>query len=74
MQHPLPKGYYRVADGDTIQSGDLALGCLNSVCGQPGYGWSQVAPILVGQEYFEGALELGHPMMLARKLRPESVA
>ena len=74
MQHPLPQGYYKVEDGDIIQMGDLALGRVSSVCGQPGYGWSQVAPILVGQEYFEGALELGHPMMLARKLRAETLA
>ena len=64
--HPIPQGYKRVADGDFIQAGDIALGAIKSVCGQSTYGWSRVAARLVGQEFYEGALELGHPKLLAR--------
>lgn len=65
--HPYPQGYLRVADGDIIKEGDLALGKIRSVCGQESYGWKNVAASLVGQEFFEGAVELGHPAMLIRK-------
>lgn len=65
--HPYPKGYSRVADGDIIKEGDIALGKIRSVCGQESYGWKNVAPFLIGQEFFEGALELGHPSLLLRK-------
>lgn len=65
--HPLPQGYYKVGDGALIQAGDLALGQVRATCGQGSYGWTNVAQHLIGQEYFEGALELGHPMMLIRK-------
>ena len=67
VMHPFPQGYRKVDDGDLIQAGDLALGKVTSVCGQGSYGWANVARHLIGQEYFEGALELGHPMMLIRK-------
>ena len=67
FMHPFPQGYRKVEDGDLIQAGDLALGKVTSACGQGSYGWGNVAPHLIGQEYFEGALELGHPMMLIRK-------
>lgn len=66
--YPVPQGYRTVADGDIIQSGDLALGKVTSTCGQGSYGWANVAPHLVGQEYFEGAHELGHPIMLIRRV------
>ena len=65
--HPFPQGYRKVDDGDVIQAGDLALGKVRSACGQGSYGWAKVAPHLIGQEYFEGAAELGHPMLLIRK-------
>jgi len=65
--HPIPKGYKKVIDGDTIQSGDLALGKIMATCGQQSYGWTNVSPRLIGQEYFEGAQEMGHPIMLVRK-------
>lgn len=65
--HPLPQGYRKIDDGDLIQAGDLALGKAISACGQGSYGWTNIAPHLVGQEYFAGALEWGHPMMLIRK-------
>lgn len=65
--HPLPNGYSAVDDGDTIQEGDLALGKMQSVCGQETYGWRKVASFLVGQEFFKDAYELGHPSMLVRK-------
>ena len=64
--HPIPEGYSRVADGDTIREGDLALGKIRSMCGQESYGWKHVAPALIGQEFFEGATELGHPPLLVR--------
>lgn len=66
--YPVPQGYRTVADGDIIQSGDLVLGKVTSACGQGSYGWTTVAPHLIGQEYFEGALELGHPIMLIRRV------
>ncbi len=65
--HPHPKGYSRVADGDIIKEGDITLGKIRSVCGQQSYGWAAVARFLVGQEFFEGAIELGHPPLLLRK-------
>ncbi|MEN0037899.1 MAG: hypothetical protein AAGC78_12575 [Cellvibrio sp.] len=65
--YPLPHGYRKVADGDIILPGDLALGKVTSACGQGSYGWANVAPQLIGQEYFEGAHELGHPIMLIRR-------
>jgi hypothetical protein len=65
--HPFPKGYSRVADGDIIKEGDIALGKITSVCGQESYGWKRVAPFLIGQEFFENAIELGHPAILLRK-------
>jgi len=65
--HPFPEGYSRVNDGDIIKAGDLALGKVRSMCGQESYGWKNVAPILIGQEFFEGATELGHPVILLRK-------
>ena len=68
--HPYPKGYRRVADGDIIKEGDIALGKIRSVCGQESYGWKNVAPFLIDQEFFEGALELGHPSLLLRKDNP----
>jgi len=67
--HPIPKDYIRVADGDVIKDGDLMLGKTQSVCGQESYGWKSVAKYLVGQEFFEGATELGHPALLVRKIR-----
>jgi hypothetical protein len=68
--YPVPQGYRAVADGDIIQLGDLALGKVTSTCGQGSHGWANVAPHLIGQEYFEGALELGHPVMLIRRVLP----
>lgn len=65
--HPIPQGYAKVADGDIIQKGDLALGKVTATCGQQSYGWTNVSPALIGQEYFEGATEMGHPIMLIRK-------
>jgi hypothetical protein len=65
--HPIPEGYARVADGDTIRDGDLALGKIRSMCGQESYGWKHVAQGLIGKEFFEGASELGHPSLLVRK-------
>lgn len=65
--HPYPKGYRRVADGDIIKEGDITLGKTKSMCGQEAYGWKNVAPVLIGQEFFEGASELGHPQVLLRK-------
>jgi hypothetical protein len=66
--HPIPNGYSRVEDGDIIREGDLALGKIKSMCGQGSYGWGPVVPRLIGQEFFEGAGELGHPPMLVRKV------
>lgn len=66
--HPLPAGYAKVSDGDFIQQGDLALGKVIATCGQQSYGWTNVSPQLIGQEYFEGAVEMGHPVMLIRKI------
>ena len=66
--HPIPHGYGRVADGDTIREGDLAFGKIRSMCGQESYGWTHIAPALIGQEFFEGATELGHPVFLIRKV------
>ncbi len=71
--HPYPQGYRRVADGDTIKEGDIALGKIRSVCGQESYGWKNIAPFLIGQEFFEGALELGHPSILLRKEPPPNL-
>lgn len=65
--HPYPQGYRRVADGDIIKEGDIALGKITSVCGQESYGWKNVALFLIGQEFFENAFELGHPSLLLRK-------
>ncbi len=65
--HPIPAGYVKVSDGDIIQKGDLALGKVTATCGQQSYGWTNVPPQLIGQEYFEAAIEMGHPMMLVRK-------
>jgi hypothetical protein len=65
--HPYPQGYRRVADGDTIKDGDIALGKITATCGRESYGWKNIAPFLIGQEFFEGALELGHPSVLLRK-------
>jgi hypothetical protein len=72
--HPFPQGYRKVDDGDSIQVGDLALGKVTSVCGQSSYGWKNVAPHLIGQEFFEGAIELGHPLLLIRKVDTNSIA
>ena len=69
--HPYPEGYRRVSDGDIIKEGDLALGKIRSVCGQESYGWKTVAQFLVGQELYEGAVELGHPSLLLRKKEME---
>ncbi|RYY76799.1 MAG: hypothetical protein EOO52_04690 [Gammaproteobacteria bacterium] len=66
--HPIPEGYGRVADGDTIREGDLALGKVKSMCGQESYGWGLVAPRLIGTEFFQGAVDLGHPALLVRKI------
>jgi len=68
--HPIPTGYSRVKDGDIIRDGDLALGKIKSMCGQESYGWKHVAAGLIGQEFFEGAAEIGHPWMLVRKFIP----
>jgi len=65
--HPQPEGYSRVADGDIIKDGDIALGKIRSVCGQESYGWAPVARHLIGQEYVAGAVELGHPVFLLRR-------
>lgn len=72
--HPLPQGYRKVDDGDTIQAGDLALGNVTATCGRTSYGWKNVAPHLIGQEFFEGAIELGHPLLLIRKMDTHSIA
>jgi hypothetical protein len=72
--HPYPHGYHKVNDGDLIRAGDLALGKVVSACGRGSYGWRNVAPHLIGQEFFEGAVELGHPLLLIRKLDPEPIA
>lgn len=72
--HPLPHGYRKVDDGDLIKIGDLALGKVTSACGQGSYGWKNVAPHLIGQEFFEGAIELGHPLLLIRKITPDNIA
>jgi hypothetical protein len=71
--HPYPKDYSRVADGDRIKEGDLALGKITAMCGRESYGWKNVAPHLIGQEFFEGALELGHPSILLRRSKTEMV-
>jgi hypothetical protein len=68
LMHPIPTGYQRVEDGDIIREGDLALGKIKSMCGQESYGWGPVAPRLLGQEFFEGAVELGHPPLLVRRI------
>ena len=65
--HPIPNGYSRVTDGDIIRDGDLALGKIKSMCGQESYGWSCVSARLIGHEFFEGAIELGHPPLLVRR-------
>lgn len=65
--HPLPQGYVMVNDGDIIQANDLALGKVIATCGQASYGWTRVQPQLIGHEYFAGAIEIGYPIMLARK-------
>jgi hypothetical protein len=65
--HPIPNGYGRVKDGDSFREGDLALGKIKSMCGQESYGWGPITPRLIGQEFFEGAVELGHPALLVRK-------
>lgn len=65
--HPYPIGYSRVSDGDIIKEGDLLLGKIRSMCGQESYGWKNVPAALVGQEFYEGAIEMGHPMLLVRK-------
>ncbi len=70
--HPLPQGYLKVKDGDIIQTGDLALGKVIATCGQQSYGWTPVPLHLIGQEYFEGATEMGHPVMLVRKTHFEN--
>lgn len=67
FMHPLPQGYRKVDDGDVIQAGDLMLGSVISACSQESQGWAKVRSHLIGQEYFEGARELGHPMLLIRK-------
>ncbi len=72
--HPFPQGYRKVEDGDVIHAGDLALGRVTATCGQGSYGWKNVAPHLIGQEFFEGALELGHPLLLIRKIDTRSVS
>lgn len=72
--HPFPHGYRKVDDGDLIKAGDLALGKVTSACGQGSYGWKNVAPHLIGQEFFEGAIELGHPLLLIRKITPDNIA
>lgn len=69
ISQPIPQGYHRVADGDVIEVEDIMLGKLQSVCGQESYGWKRVSAFLVGQEFFEGATELGHPNFLCRKNR-----
>ncbi len=66
--YTFPEGYYRVADGDTIEAGDLVLAKGASMCGKECYGWKKVAPFLVGCEFFEGAIALGHPNILLRKV------
>lgn len=68
LMHPIPQGYCKVEDGDLIRAGDLALGKVNSACSQSSYGWKNVDPHLIGQEFFEGASELGHPFLLIRKI------
>ncbi len=67
LMHPLPQGYRKVDDGDLIEVGDVMLGNVISACSQASQGWTNVAPHLIGQEYFEGARELGHPAILIRK-------
>lgn len=72
--HPFPHGYRKVDDGDLIKIGDLALGKVTSTCGQGSYGWKNVGAHLIGQEFFEGAIELGHPLVLIRKIDDRSIA
>lgn len=74
FMHPFPQGYRKVDDGDVIRAGDLALGKVTSACGQGSYGWKNVVPHLIGQEFFEGAIELGHPLILIRKIDSDSIA
>lgn len=50
-----------------LKTGDIMLGKMQSMCGQESYGWKNVAPTLIGQEFFEGATELGHPHLLLRR-------
>lgn len=72
--HPFPHGYRKVDDGDLIKHGDLALGEVIASCGRSSHGWKNVAPHLVGQEFFEGAVELGHPKLLIRKITSSDIA
>lgn len=65
--HRHPKGYNQVNDGDIIRHGDINLGKIKSVCGQESYGWSAVAPYLIGQEYFKNGMDCGVVIVLLRR-------
>jgi hypothetical protein len=68
--HSHPKGYSNVKDGDIIRQGDISLGKIRSVCGQESYGWSAVAPYLIGKQYFANGLDCGVVMVLLRRDLP----
>ncbi|MES2824273.1 MAG: hypothetical protein V4732_11775 [Pseudomonadota bacterium] len=65
--HSQPKGYSEVKNGDIIRHGDISLGKIRSVCGQESYGWSAVAPYLIGKQYFESGLDCGLVLVLLRR-------
>ena len=66
--HRYPNGYSDVKDGDIIRQGDISLGKIRSVCGQESYGWSVVAPYLIGQEYFKNGMDSGLMILLRRDM------
>ena len=65
--HPYPKGYSLVKDGDIILQGDICLGKNTATCGRESQGWSNVAPYLIGQEYFVDGMDCGVVMILLRR-------
>ena len=69
FMHPFPQGYSPIKDGEIIQKGDIILGKMQSVCGQPSYGWSAVPPYLIGQEYFEHGMDFGPAQVVLRRTR-----
>ncbi len=67
MTYPHPKGYNPVKDGDIIQKDDIFLGKNNAACGRESYGWSKVAPYLVGREYYAAGMDCGTQIILLRR-------